>query len=456
MVLTGLALRGPITSHVSNKSVPLVSRFSGTDPDTALQAADQAFEERVPYPHRIFSLKVVDGLSRKRQLQYHNFTSGADQLKGSTRVVIGDLHGSWEKLFENLAMAKLITMPPETVAAFYKLSGAFKELSLKDPTFLDPATRSKAADLCRQFDALLPAVAWRGKDQRQALLLGDVVFDRGPSDYFTLALLNRVYESAATSHPGHQPIRIVYSNHDHKALKYFSLFYKESPSDLPKDHPALRPLGANLTSFLRTYRMVNTDPQLLTRMRALYQDHFKRQELAIYDPDTQSLLTHGANKSQHFNALLEHFKLPAQLNTPNDCLKTVSHLNQTFQQQFIHPVLTRQDPSLFQHIKPVDAFINAETEPAETGDFPIPAPLLKYYIHGHTLTHADQEPFKAQFLLGNDNLVPLKIYPKLEDVKTSPNGPTRINLNNLARYEDIFFRPHQDHQQLVNKVLVLA
>jgi hypothetical protein len=150
----------------------------------------------IPYS---FELHTVSGHQAALDGQ-----AAATALKNAKLVAVGDLHASYYKLIETLLAANLIAMPPETAKALLALVQDEKGIT---------GTVAERQALYAQVKALIPQMQWVGGN-RQLLLIGDVLADRGPFDNITLDII----EYLTKDHP-ERLIRLA-SNHDHEALKH--------------------------------------------------------------------------------------------------------------------------------------------------------------------------------------------------------------------------------------------
>lgn len=448
-------------------------RLGAEQPSTAVvETTDDVFQRRVPYPQRVLSLKRPGQLAQDAH-EYQSFKAAAAQLRKSRRVVMGDLHGSWEKLLETLAMAGMVTMTPDQARGFYRISQKFQQLVREDVRFEKPESLAKARALFDSYEHLVGKVRWSGGG-RQMVLTGDTTLDRGQSDLFTLTLMSRLFQDAQRQ-GCHEPLKIVFSNHDHWALSLYNKYYlgHRSTHEGFKD-PAR--LDTMLAGWYRNYKLVAQDPALMDRMKRLYETHFQRQVLMAYDPQTRTLVTHGSVDRQLYTQMMKALNLTheaerAEVRGGNPwALQQVLHkANLKTTAQFITPVLNPKKPfeeaQALLETPALEAFVEARKEPARTGGFPLPTSLLAFQVHGHTCIHDELPPTPGEILLNKGNFHRMKFLTAMEDVslKERPNPlmqstpkPVRINLNNYARFDDVFYAPVEDQRHVVNKLLVLA
>jgi hypothetical protein len=126
---------------------------------------------------------IISGLTAKETSQ---------QLVSAKTIALGDIHGSYEKLVETLITSRLATMPPDKAERFIEISAEFEDLVAKNPHLAEPLVRAKAKEIEAELGEIIETITWIGGDDKQLILLGDILADRGVTDTLTLKLLNRL------------------------------------------------------------------------------------------------------------------------------------------------------------------------------------------------------------------------------------------------------------------------
>lgn len=154
-----------------------------------LQGLDLVHALTIPYKVRVYS-------QVQNSLFHTTGVSAADafrQLAHKSIIVQGDLHGSYLKLLETLAVCGLIAIPTADVPKWLKNSEDMDKQIGKDANFI--ANRDEAKQIEGELLKLAQRVEWVGGD-RQLILLGDIIGDRGPLDTVTMALLHHLKTKA--------------------------------------------------------------------------------------------------------------------------------------------------------------------------------------------------------------------------------------------------------------------
>ncbi|MFM7469491.1 MAG: hypothetical protein ACKO37_08345 [Vampirovibrionales bacterium] len=152
-------------------------------------------------------------------------------------LVLGDTHGSWQKVVELLNLHGLLQCSPETWAELQLCATAMAKLQERDPYISKPYQQSFQARLDERIQNVLRQVHWGGTQAQHILFLGDVISDQGSSDLMTLRVLERLeaskQEQAQKQHaptaltqtlshaetPYTSAYEVVLSNHDMQALR---------------------------------------------------------------------------------------------------------------------------------------------------------------------------------------------------------------------------------------------
>lgn len=245
---------------------------------------------RIPYPFNIYNQTGTSGVLQP--------TEAMTRLRTAKTVALGDLHGSYRKLLDNLLTAGMISMPKDKAQEFMTLSEDLEKLlQKKDPgAYLtgyepspdsDPQTRARLlqekANVVAQIQpiyerlaALIPSIQWTGGDRR-LILIGDVLSDRGPLDTVTLDIIDQLTQD----HP--ERMTRIASNHDHVVLRY--LLTKND------DGHRMRRYDTQY-SLQRAYALAEATGTL-PQLYAKYERYLSQSNLMHYTPQDKTLYVHA-------------------------------------------------------------------------------------------------------------------------------------------------------------------
>ena len=302
---------------------------------------------------------------------------------------------------ETLVATDLITMPQATAERFMLLALHPTNFSMNP---------ERLAWLDRELQALIPQMRWKGED-RQLILIGDVLSDRGPLDTVTLALIRHFSQQA--------PERIVRlaSNHDHNVLGY-----------LLDEESLMRP--EFIPSMSRASEVACFNQQFGT-LAAQYYEYLSCSKLLHFDTESQTLFAHAPITQAHLKSLEPFLKLvrdrvPHQLEReplpvdniehPERVTHFVDKANQLYQEyvlmnqasynEFVQDLPTaeacRESLRHYQQvIDPLltgeDGFLWARNDLTKRISLPFLKAGVKTLVHGHDVQSASS-PFSLRAL----------------------------------------------------------
>jgi len=339
------------------------------------------------------------------------------ELLSARTVALGDIHGSYEKLVETLITSGLATMPPDKAARFVELSAEFEDFISKNP-FLEDDPKiwqtavaegspilSKAMLMHAELSDILKKVTWTGGSDRQLILIGDVLADRGVTDTLTLQLLSQLSKDS--------PDRFVRltSNHDHCAISYLLT------GDTHKlmQNPASRLSYAE--SQIRAFKLSEDREGLVNQ----YREHIKELKLLHYDRNSKTLYSHAPITPDQFKSLIETLKEYNYLGTGFE----YENLNQETIEDFVglanqfyqDSISTRFEYGFNEMDAHVEALVNSDpkgfvwprTKYQTQGELPLLNGAVEIVVHGHAQSSRHASPFSIDFI--ND-----KSYPNFKDL----------------------------------------
>lgn len=224
-------------------------------------------------------------------------------------VAMGDLHGHYRKLVETLATGRFITMPETVAHEFVWQSEALERCLQQDPGLFRAASREEARRIQNQLLGLIAHFQWIGED-RQLLLIGDVLGDRGPLDSLTLAILahikrQKAFQSRQKGSVNPKPSFIfIASNHDHGTIRVLldpKRWLTMGLNTQGSLHRAFRLLKAEE----ETPQALETQKQAEAGLTAQYRNYLMHSKLMHYNPKTGSLYTHASVSRRNIQKLMD-------------------------------------------------------------------------------------------------------------------------------------------------------
>lgn len=259
--------------------------------------------ESIKYNYSILSVDGAVVSGRYEQIQ--------KTITNTNTIALGDLHGSYQKLFETLVVTGLASMPKESAQRYLELSQQLEDLVSNNPHFdealLEPEKKGpfkkildkiykpeeiveltpleKARQLQEEIIGTIKTMSWTGKEEQKLILIGDVIADRGISDRITLELLSHVSKQT--------PERIIRlaSNHDQAGLHFLltgetSINHQESQT--------------------RAFQLTKREDY--DALGELYLEHLSQLKLMHFEPETKTLYTHAPITKDNILALIDNLK----------------------------------------------------------------------------------------------------------------------------------------------------
>lgn len=279
-----------------------------------------------------------------------------DRVIHSQVVAIGDLHASARKLVEVLLEINFIDFPnyEEFISIYDELiEGGLENISVGYSNFNQNIFQSITI-----------------KSDQKLVLLGDIVFDRGLSDYIILNLLKRLRNLLG------ERLIVLTSNHDWGY--FYSDFYKfkeeaqtiETPMNLAKN-PSF--LDSSISNH---------------EMNELYIDHLKSLSLFYFEKEAKAFFSHSllsddtgsgtVNWSGLGELLVSYFDKP--INTIEDFVNRSNHLFTESVNTLLDDKIDLQLIELFDRLS---WYANKENEGELKTVIDNYSDEVKYYVHGH-------------------------------------------------------------------------
>lgn len=293
---------------------------------------DDAFERSIPTigpvsPQQLELLNIfnipypVDILSRDGNLINLPAQQAAAQLSRAHTVAAGDLHGSFLKLLEVLVMGNFIRLSPDDarylVSARHYIDSILTDdpwltkKSIHEKTIASPnadstdtpthrrSRRSNLEDMrlaYHHLQSVIKRIEWIGND-RQLILTGDIIADRGPLDLITLDILKQL-------NPRTRDKRIIWlvGNHDASVLDYIWEGHQTGDlQDLGRNRAGLlNPTEPEQQgSMLRSFRVTDNPNKLIED----YLTFLYYAKLMHYDQANKALYTHAPMDGENWTAL---------------------------------------------------------------------------------------------------------------------------------------------------------
>ncbi|MFM7469154.1 MAG: hypothetical protein ACKO37_06615 [Vampirovibrionales bacterium] len=322
------------------------------------------------------------------------YSSGLSQLKQGQTIVLGDLHGSSQKLLEHLIVTGVVGGTSHTFKALHGIHQQAIELIKKDPFLTQTSHQEAYAQLFQTYQTLLPHVVWRGSPEKKLCLIGDVIGDRGIGDAFILSLLHQLEVSKKEGYPESKTpaFEVVLSNHDHWAwLQWLKDYHHTPTSSINVPSKPSKPFtDTGKASYARTWAISKHAPALKAEHDKLYEWYFKHMKLLSYDPTRKALFTHASVSKEATQALQlllhrEYHQPLAPLTHPKKFNTWVNTINTWFQgysatQNYTALETLLSHPTIAHFVAARDLMLHPEGYYKS----PLPATIATHFIHGHT------------------------------------------------------------------------
>ncbi|MCA9842642.1 MAG: hypothetical protein KC475_11030 [Cyanobacteria bacterium HKST-UBA03] len=256
-----------------------------------------------------YRFSVFDTLN-DRQLPMITSLETLPHVQPASRVVVGDMHGNWLKLLETLLVGGLITFQtPGGSSDALKPLTTIRDLGEQlnraidaDPNLEQRAVRDSIWELKDKLLEQFQTIRWTDEN-RQLLLLGDVIADRGPLDYVTMGLIraiNRTDDDGSVDDHTNYKDRIAYltGNHDHGVYQYYT--FGESPLLGEANHQENR-----YRSLVNSLKLMQDDPGRWDDLKKQYQQFLGHAKVMLYNPDEKTLYVHAPVRRQEMNGLVD-------------------------------------------------------------------------------------------------------------------------------------------------------
>jgi hypothetical protein len=235
------------------------------------------------------------------------------QLANGKQLSLGDLHGNFQKLLYAGVRHGALQIAPED---FSHLTAIYAKKPLQ------------AVDI-KQFKEILARVVVNPSAKDSLLrLIGDVMADRGASDYLTLKLKQKFKQ-------GGLPVENLLSNHD---AEFIELYEQNLPFNSSK-------LGAQANSANQLQDLIDRNVVSRDEINALIEECYKPTLKALsYSFNEEGKLTiysHAAIGIQNIQYMAEELNLPWLGNDDPSIAKTIDAINVEFAKHVQNNTVTK-------------------------------------------------------------------------------------------------------------------
>jgi len=228
----------------------------------------------------------------------------------NAQITVGDLHGNAMKLMFVLVRHGIVTnMDAER----------YNELVRLYKTDVDRLT----AEDIKRFNDILCTLTFN--QDAMIRLLGDELCDRGSNDYFTLKIIQKLYENKV-------PCQIILSNHSIEFIEAYETKLKFFPTVL---EPRFAQSMINL-QILITRKLITKE-----EVRAIFRESYKPLLSAIaysLNEDSTSIMiySHAPIDLRAIRSMAKKLKIPFNDASAIDLAKTIDNINEIYQQHVSH------------------------------------------------------------------------------------------------------------------------
>lgn len=290
-------------------------------------------------------------------------------LQKAKLIAEGDLHANTRKLLELLFLSNFIDgLPTPQAKKLFALASESEFLPLSNEADLAQFNR-----VYQEFKTALIGLK-PTNDNRQILLIGDVISDRGADDRLTLALIQAINQQQ----PG--KILTLAGNHD------LNVVADPDRQIIPKQ------AKSGFPGMIENSGM----------MQAMYRAYLSQSQLLYYQPALKSLFSHSPITDDDidllFNTLKQRNLLPPTLQSQTqvtaDTLGTfVDIVNRFFQDTLKVHFVNPEDPQTKTAMDVFMKFVWVRSDLSDKTDFPFRHIQGLKLIHGHDTDSRDKSPY---------------------------------------------------------------
>ncbi|MBI5447635.1 MAG: hypothetical protein HY939_02775 [Gammaproteobacteria bacterium] len=252
------------------------------------------------------------------------------------QVTKGDLHGNVINLLYFLVREGVLLIHETAYSELFRIYEKIQfNMEKQVHTELDVDDLKRFNDIIVNYILINPQAKTNGVLVR---LIGDVMADRGNSDFLTLLLLNKLYQEAGLPKP-----EILFSNHDAgfiEGLVKIKLLDPQSPSYLQDVLGTLKFYATNCApnaSMIETINLLEQriiSPQTLIQYANPYLASLKLLSYSDLSDHGITLYTHAPAGLETVEALAKKFNIPCSAqneSTPYELARTIDAINVAFQ-----------------------------------------------------------------------------------------------------------------------------
>jgi hypothetical protein len=321
----------------------------------------------------IGGFKSTFTLHAPSQTQYNmDINAAHPALQTAKRVVEGDLHANTRKLLELLFLSDLVTgVTPQQIKKLFTIA---TEAEWDKSVFLTGVEPWNAR--VEDYKTTLTGLSWKDPN-RQLVLIGDVISDRGADDRLTISLIEKLFESAQGN------LVILAGNHDLNPVM------DDSHKIMP--HQAKSELPGNMADEVA--------------MKTMVQQYLSKTVLFHYLPEHKAFMSHAPLRADDMDSLIRVMNqrnlLPPNIKSSyniqeSDIQPFVESVNQFYQdtlkEYYTQPKAfkTQEAMELFRSLVWVRSNLHSKEE------FPFRhIPKLKL-IHGHDSDSKKASPYSRE------------------------------------------------------------
>ena len=328
------------------------------------------------------------------------------EAKPNDQITLGDMYGN--------AMNLIFKLMTEGVLELEK-QGDYAELLR---IYKKPIDDIEKQDL-EQFSKIIQCMKVHPAHVR---LIGDVLADRGNNDYFTLKVIEKLYDENVS-------LEILLSNHDQVFLEHFFRREYQVNKAIPFQYQSFTNLGTLIENELIAHEEIESilDKIYLPRLRAI-----SYTVVPDSKPEEMTIYTHAPVGLETIHAAAEYYKIEYKDANVKELGNTIDRINEAVLGDII------KDPSLSRHFK----------NESQLDDVPIEHPIVRLMWNRGRFNSVDFEfthpTILLRFVHGHDGVI--EDYYKTVCPGSNKVPPTQSYYSNMINLDGLLGKT-KDHMR---------